>query len=126
MTRIVEIKMQVTFPQPDKMNLVAYFLRDMFRSRLENKKAQDLARRMEATILFDASGMQACVTFKGDDIEITSSAPGKIDARISGDLSTLLDIALGANYFMLIARRKVIIAGNLTKLLMLDKLLNVK
>ncbi|MFQ5708755.1 MAG: SCP2 sterol-binding domain-containing protein [bacterium] len=115
--------MVVDFSEPERMNLVGYFIRDLLRNNLSNTRHQVLARRLHGAFLFDASGMEITLDFRGDSIAIHQGGRGKITATVRGDLSTLLDIALGENYLKYLLTGRIKLSGNLFKLLKLIRIL---
>ncbi|MFQ5751676.1 MAG: SCP2 sterol-binding domain-containing protein [bacterium] len=117
--------MEVKITESNKMNLIGYFLRDILKTNLSSKKCQTVADKLQGAVVFDASGMKATLIFGKDAIEIYPGTAGGINAKITGDLNTLLDVALGANYLKLILAGKLKIGGNLFLLLKLIKLLRV-
>ncbi|MFQ5769331.1 MAG: SCP2 sterol-binding domain-containing protein [bacterium] len=118
--------MEIKFLQPDRMNLIGYFLRDILRTNLSSEKVQKFAQNMKGAILFDASDMKATLIFQGDIIKIHQGTYHKINARIKGDLNALLDVALGSNYLTFLLKGKIKVGGNIFKLLKVMRLLHVE
>ncbi len=118
--------MEVKFFDPDKMNLIGYFLRDILRANLFYKPVQKKAEKLKGAILFNASGMEATLIFHDKSVEIYQGATENINANITGDLNALLDVALGANYLKFIITAKIKIGGNVFLLLKLMKILRVQ
>lgn len=108
------------------MNLVAYFLRDLLRNNLASPDTQKLARRINGAILFDASGMLTTLVFRDQIIELQPGNSTKNAATIKGDLSALLEVALGANYLKFLVSGKIKISGNIFTLLKLMRLMQVR
>ncbi len=116
--------MEIKLADPDKMNLVGYFLRDLLTTNLTSEKRQKMARHLKGAILFNASGMLVTLTFHGEYIELHPGIANQTNSKIAGDLNALLDVALGANYLKYLLTRKIKIGGNVFKLLKLLKLLS--
>lgn len=117
--------MEVKFPEPERMNLIGYFLRDILRTNLSSEKSQKAAQNLEGAFLINASGMEATLLFNGTVIEIHQGSFGKINSSVKGDLNTLLDVVLGANYLGFLSKGKIKVGGNVFRLLKLMKLLRV-
>lgn len=115
--------MRVTFPEPEKMNLIAYFLRDLLQTRLWDPQKQAQAQAMQGAILFQASNMQVVLEFGNEEVAISPEASKNFQAKIRGDLAALLDIAAGAPYFKFLLLGRLRIGGNLLLLLKLLKVL---
>lgn len=117
--------MEVKFLEPDRMNLMGYFLRDILQTNLSSKKGQKVAQYMKGNILFIASEMNVTLLFQDDVIEIRAGFLDKINARVKGDLNTLLDVALGSNYLTFLLRGKIKVGGKIFMLLKVMKLLRI-
>ena len=117
--------MQVVLTDPSKANLVDYFIQEILQTNLQKPQKRRIAEKIKGSYLFQASGMTSIVNFNGESVEIGPSATGKIGAKVRGDLNTLLEIVLGANYILLYLKGKIRINGNLVKLLKLLKLLRM-
>jgi hypothetical protein len=115
--------MEIKLDQPEKMNLVGYFLRDLLTTNLTSETGQKMARHLRGTILFNASGMLVAITFHGDYIELQAGSPKQTNSKIAGDLNALLDVALGANFLKYLLIREIKISGNVFQLLKLLKLI---
>ncbi|RMD92998.1 MAG: hypothetical protein D6813_04850 [Calditrichaeota bacterium] len=117
--------MQVVLTDPSRANLVDYFIREILQTNLQNPQKHRIAEKIKGIYLFQASGMTSMVNFNGEIIEIGRQSNGKIRAKVRGELNTLLEIILGANYIWLFLKGKIRINGNLIKLLNLLKLLRM-
>lgn len=115
--------MEVQLKESDRINLIGFFLRDLLRTNLQNESCKQSARRMKGAILFNASGMQATVVFKDESVQIQPGGVENVHAKISGEMSVLLDVALGANYLKFLLTGKIRIGGNILILLKLLKIL---
>lgn len=113
----------ITFAQPERMNLIAYFIRDLLRTKLSDSSAASRIKSLRGAFLFDAGGMQSTVEFREDGIRIHPGATPAANAAISGDLQTLLEVVLGANYVEFLLRRRIRIGGNPVRLLRLVRAL---
>lgn len=118
--------MEVIFHEPERMNLIGYFLRDILRRNLSSEKSQKIAQNLRGAFLICASGMEVTLLFTGEDIEIHQGSAGKINARVKGDLNTLLDVVSGANYLLFLSKGKIKVSGNIFKFLKALKLLTVE
>lgn len=117
--------MEVKFSQAGQMNLIGYFLRDMFRTSLATESGKKVAHRLRGSILFSVSGMEVTLVFRGENIELHRGSLKPLDARIRGDLTALLDVALGASYWKALLTGDIKVNGNLLKLLSVMKLLRI-
>lgn len=115
--------MQIQLREPERLSLVAFFLRDLLQNRLHEQKALAVAQSLKAEIAFSASGMEITLRFDGTSVAILPGKQPGANASISGELNELLDVALGANYIPLLLAGKIKIAGNLFILLKLLKVL---
>lgn len=110
----------VRFPEPQRMNLMGYIMRDLLASNLSREEPG-----VHGTFVFDANGMRISVMISDDGVEIVQGARDGADARIRGDLNALLNVALGANYLKYVLTGQIKIAGDLRKLLKLLKVLRL-
>ncbi|MFQ5822607.1 MAG: SCP2 sterol-binding domain-containing protein [bacterium] len=117
--------MEVKFPDPERMNLIGYFLRDILQTNLSSEESQKAARKLKGTFLISASSMDVTLSFNGESIVIYRGSFGKINSRVKGDLNALLDIVLGTNYLIFLFRGKIKVGGNLFKLLKVMKFLRI-
>lgn len=116
--------MQIQLHEPERVSLVAFFLRDLLQNRLAHQRARNIAQSLDAKVAFIASGMQITLQFDGTSVFILPGKPPQANATISGELNELLDVALGANYLPPLLTGKIKIAGNLFILLKLLKVLH--
>jgi hypothetical protein len=116
------IVMEIAFVDPTRANLLGYFLRDLLQPRISTAEGQETARQLSGAVAFVAGQMAATVVFQAARIEIVCGPPPKAKARIQGDLNSLLEIALGANYLKYIFNSKIKISGDLRLLLKIVKL----
>ena len=117
--------MEVKFSNPEQMNLLGYFLRDLLKTSLTNEKNSKIARQLHSAFLFDANGMAATVTFRKDAVEIQQGNTADVFTKISGELNALLDVTFGESYLKYLLTGKIRIRGNVLKLLKLLKILRV-
>ena len=117
--------MEVKFAQAEQMNLIGYFLRDMLRTSLAYESGKKVAHRLRGSILFNVNGMEVTLVFKDEDIELHQGSLKPLDARIRGDLTALLDVAIGESYWKALLTGDIKVSGNLLKLLRLIKLLRI-
>ena len=115
--------MIVQLKEPDKMNLIGFFLLDLLSDNLKNGGCEETARRMTGAFLFEASGMQITLVFRNEGIEIHPGMTAKINAKITGEMNDLLDVVLGEGYLKLLLSGKIKIGGNILELLKLLKIL---
>ncbi len=118
--------MEIKFSEPERMNLIGYFLRDILRTNLSIEKYQKAAQKLKGAFLITASGMEVTLLFTGEVIEIHQGTYNKINSKVAGDLNTLLDVVLGANYLSFLVTGKIKVRGNVFKLLKVMKILRVK
>ncbi len=119
------ISMEVKFAQAEQMNLIGYFLRDMLRTSLANESGKKVAHRLRGSILFNVNGMEVTLVFRDENIELHQGSLKPLDARIRGDLTALLDVAIGESYWKALLTGDIKVSGNLLKLLRLIKLLRI-
>ncbi|NIR48659.1 SCP2 sterol-binding domain-containing protein [candidate division KSB1 bacterium] len=117
--------MEVRFSNPEQMNLLGYFLRDLLRTSLSDERRTTIARQLKGSILFNASGMRSTLVFQKDTIEVCSGDGNGASSQITGDLESLLEVALNGNYLAHLVNGRIKVRGNLFKLLKLMKLLAV-
>ncbi len=115
--------MIVQLKEPDKMNLIGFFLHDLLKNNLKKGSCDEAARRIIGAILFEASGMQATLVFQKEAIEIHPGKVAKINSKITGEMNDLLDVAIGESYLKLLFIGKIKIGGNILMLLKLLKIL---
>lgn len=115
--------MQIQLHEPERLSLVAFFLRDLLQNRLEREQVREIAQSLNAKVAFIASGMEITLRFDGAAVVILPGKQDQANATISGELNELLDVALGANYIPLLLTGKIKIAGNLFVLVKLLKVM---
>ena len=115
--------MEVQLKKAEKMNLIGFFLLDLLRDNLKNGSCEKTARQMNGAFLFEASGMQVTLIFQNESIEIHAGKVAKINAKITGEMNDLLDVALGESYLKLLLIGRIKIGGNILMLLKLLKVL---
>ncbi|MFQ5675981.1 MAG: SCP2 sterol-binding domain-containing protein [bacterium] len=115
--------MQIRLIDEDKTNLIGFFLRDLLHGNLQQVAHEKAARKLDGRFIFNASGMAVTVIFGEGCVQIEPGAAKKSTAQIIGEMSDLLDVALGANYVPYLLKGKVSIRGNIFKLLKLMKIL---
>ena len=115
--------MLVELKEPDKMNLIGFFLRDLLRNNIKNGRCEEIARKVNGVFLFEASRMQITLVFQKDSIKIYPGKAAKINSRITGEMNDLLDVALGESYLKLLLIGRIKIGGNIFKLLKLLRVL---
>lgn len=118
--------MRVTIRDSERANLLCFFLHDLLIQKLSTKSGENAAAKLSGTMVFFAGGMTSAVVFNPAEIEITSQIPERIKAQIQGDLSALLDVALGGRYLKYLLGRKIKIAGNIRFLLKILQLFKGK
>ena len=97
--------MQIKFSDLERMNLVGFFFLDLLRTNLDEEKCEQAARRLKSTVLITAGEMQITLQFQENVIVIHPGRLDTVDCSVSGDLKSLLDVALGANYMRSRRRR---------------------
>ena len=117
--------MQVKFSEPEKMNLLGFFVRDLLRTNLATESSQKGARKLKGNINLDVSGMRVTLIFKDEAVQIATGNVKKSSCKMTGDMKSLLDVALGANYLKFLLSGKIKITGNVLMLLKLIELLRV-
>ncbi|MCG8605322.1 SCP2 sterol-binding domain-containing protein, partial [bacterium] len=105
--------MEVRFTQPDKMNLIGYFLRDMLRTSLLSDGGLQAAGKLKGRILFRVNSMEVTLVFQQKKIELHQGVAEPIDAHILGDLTDLMRVALGANYLKSLLTGEIKVRGKL-------------
>jgi hypothetical protein len=114
--------MKIEITDSGRANLLAYFLRDLLKTRISTKVAHDIASQLSSSIEFVAGKMTCVVEFTSEAIRISTEETAPATARVAGDLSTLLDVALGGNYLPHLISRKIRISGSIIVLIKIVKL----
>ena len=115
--------MEVRFAQPDKMNLIGYFLRDMLRTSLLSGQGLQTARSLKGRILFRVNSMEVTLVFQQKNIEMHQGVVAPVDARIDGNLTELIQVALGAGYLKPLLNGDIKVRGKVFLLLKFMQLL---
>ncbi len=106
--------MDVVFHEPDRVNLLGYFLRDLLKTKVSTVDGREKAAKIKGTIRFVAGEMACTATFSTRQIEISSKQSLAFNAQIRGELSGLVDIALGASYVQYLLLNRVKIKGDIS------------
>lgn len=116
----------VQFDPPDQMNLVGYILRSLLERNLATEAGAKAFSKMKGRVLVGASAMKLTLEFGGADLVISVGERGKPDARVCGDMATLLGVALGKGMVGPVLSGKLKIGGKFWRLLRMIRLLKAE
>jgi hypothetical protein len=116
----------VQFDPPEQMNLVGYILRSLLERNLATEAGAKAFSKMKGRVLVGASAMRLTLDFSGPDLVISVGERGKPDARVSGDMTTLLGVALGKGMVGPVLSGKLKVGGKFWRLLRMIQLLKAE
>jgi len=108
--------MQVTVEGPEQMNLLGLFMR----AALEERLAALERARPSGEVSIDSGGMSITLSCSPDEVVIRKGRSDEADARLSGELGSLAQLASGRMIDPLV-RRQIHVGGNLLRLLPLAR-----
>ena len=86
----------VTVVEPERMNVVGLMLSSVLKRRLRSTRGTRALRKLRGTVVINASGMHVALVFDRQRVVIQRAVPQRrVAARIRGNLTALLDVALG-------------------------------
>lgn len=118
--------MDVVFQEPERVNLLGYFLCDLLKTKVSTVEGRKKAGKIKGTVRFVAGEMACTATFRAAGIEISCEQPLAFKVQIRGELSGLVDLALGASYVLYLLLKRIRVKGDVFVLLRVVSLFKTK
>jgi hypothetical protein len=104
---------KVVYADKSRTNLLGLIVGDVIERSLKDSAGIERCKNLRGDIELEAGKMRTSLSFRGGDIVVDEKSETKPRARVSGDLESLTQVALGQKLFAPYFRGKLKISGNI-------------
>jgi len=104
---------KVVYADKSRTNLLGLIVGDVIERSLKDSVGIERCKNLRGDIELEAGKMRTNLSFRGDTILVNEKSETKPRARVSGDLESLTQVALGQKLFAPYFSGKLKISGNI-------------